>query len=515
MPASGATPITITMATYTAITPQSVADIISASGSLSQEQKWAAEIAVGAAAANPYHRLIGGAMGGKPFWQIMDTRKLRGQEVHLQVEAPFGGAGKQGSGVTLVGAGEHVKFILYTLKIGVLWHAGKFENVAASQTTLGTNVDKRIKAKLKQWFAQRQGIDLQAEMHLRAHSRNRIYGGNKTSVAALRGADTFQPDTAKKAADLAASIMAKPLAVARKGEQTLKRYFLQGNNFLYDDMESSNDWQELLANSDLRGAENTLFTGLLPSWGGTVLDRWQIEFDTASGPQGNFDVPVAFTGSAITSAMVDDTDFPTINLLGGGSAAAGALTDRQYFWHFPNGPYTGFEGVKIAASTAAAKHALIRVLSGSNAGKFGMIEYTVNDGNKLVVQKVLSNTISAGATAHTTVGSVVYGAGIWTSDLVTDDFPIGSQVFPCNAHGQPYVHGTLLSDAAVVGGYGSIDGQLAMAKRTHEIQNHGRDHEIGCEMVWGCRACVDANSMVNGYVLITAAYNPPGFPGTV
>lgn len=503
------------MATYTAITPQSVADIVSASGSLAQEQKWAAEIAVGAAARNPYSKLIGGAMGGKPFWQIMDTRKLRGDTVHLQVEAPFGGAGKQGSGVTLVGTGESIKYILYSLKIGVLWHGGKFENVAASQTTLGTNVDTRIKTKLKDWFAQRQALDLQAEMHVSAHSRNRIFGGNKTSVEALRGADTFVPDTAKKAADLAASIMAKPLAVARKGNQELKRYFLQGNNFLYDDMEASNDWQELLANSELRGAENPLFTGLLPSWGGTVLDRHQVEFDTANGPQGNFDVPVAFTGNAITTAIVDATGTATVDLLGGGSAAAGALTDRQYFQHFPNGPYIGFEGTKIQASTAEAKYALIRVLSGSNAGKFGLIKYTINNGNKLVMTDVLSDATSAGGVGHTTVGNVTYGSGIWTADLVTDDFPIGSMVIPCNSYGQPYVHGVLLSDCSVVCGYGSIDGQLAMAKRTHEMQNHGRDHEIGCEMVWGSQACVDANSMVNGYVLITCAYNPPGFPGTV
>lgn len=503
------------MATYTAITPQSVSDIVTAAGALSQEQLWGAQIAIGAAAHNPFTKLIGGAMGGKPIWQIMDTRKVRGTTVNLQVEAPFGGAGKQGSGVVLTGSGESVKFNMYSLVIGALWHGGKYENIAAAQTVLGTGVDKRIQAKLKEWAGIRQATDIQAEIHLTKHARNTIYGGNKTSIEALRGADVFVPDTAKKAADMLGSIMGKPLAVARKGTQVVKKYFLQGNNYLYDDMESDNDWQTLMSNSDLRGMDNYLFTGILPSWGGCVLDRWQIEFDTADGPQGNFDVPVAFTGNAITTAIVDATGTATVDLLGGGSAAAGALTDRQYFQHFPNGPYIGFEGTKIAASTAAAKYALVRVLSGSNAGKFGLIKYTTNNGNKLVMTDVLSDATSAGGVGHTTVGNVTYGSGIWTSDLVTDDFPIGSQVIPCNSYGQPYVHGTLLSDAAIVTGYGSVDGQVAMARRTQETQNHGRDHEIGMEMVWGSQACVDANSMVNGFVVITAAYNPPGFPGTV
>lgn len=503
------------MPTYTAITPQSVSDIVTAAGALSQEQLWGAQIAVGAAAHNPYVALIGGAMGGKPIWQIMDTRKVRGTTINLQVEAPFGGNGKQGSGVVLTGSGESVKFNMYSLVIGALWHGGKYENIAAAQTVLGSGVDKRIQEKLKVWGGNRQGTDIMAEMHKSRHARNSIYGGNKTSIEALRGADVFVPDTAKKAADLLGSIMGKPLAVARKGRQVVKKYFLQGNNFLFDDMESDDDWQTLMSHSDLRGMDNYLFTGLLPSWGGCVLDRWQIEFDTSDGPQGNFDVPVAFTGNAITTAIVDATGTATVDLLGGGSAAAGALTDRQYFQHFPNGPYTGFEGVKIQASTAAPAYALVRVLSGANAGKFGLIKYTTNNGNKLVMTDVLSDSTSAGGVGNTSVGNVTYGSGIWTSDLVTDDFPIGSMVMPCNSYGQPYVSAPLLSDAAIVTGYGSVDGQVCMAKRTQETQNHGRDHEIGMEMVWGSKACVDANNMVNGYVMITCAYNPPGFPGTV
>lgn len=503
------------MANYTAITPQSVAQVVAAAGANAQEQKWGASIMSGGAARNPYAKLIGGVAGGKPIMQILDTQKLRGTTVHLQVRAALGGAGKQGSGVVLTGNGESVKFTTFSTTIGALWHGVKWENIAAAQTLLGSNIDSEARGMLKEWWGNRMGWELNAEMHARKHSRNTLFCGGKTSIETLRGGDTFVANTATLASDALGSIMGQPIAVARRGEQVLKRFFLQGNNRLYADMEASNDWQTLLANSDMRGAENSIFTGLLPSWGGCILDRFQIEFDTANGPQGTFDVPVAFAGSAITSADVDDTGQATIDLLGGGNATAGALTDRQYFWHFPNGGYVGCEGQKIAASTAAAKYALVRIHSGSNAGKFAMIKYTTNNGNKLVVQAVLSDTTTSGATAKQTVGNVTYGSGIWTSSLVTDDIPIGSEIMPCNSYGQPYVHGTLLAQKAIVTGYGSVDGQICMAKRTQETQNHGRDQEIGTEVVWGSRAIEDANNMVNGYLVITGAYNPPGFPGTV
>lgn len=503
------------MATYTAIDPQTVSEIVASSGANAQEQLWGAQIIAGAAARNPYSRLIGGVASGRPIKQIADTTKVRGTKIILTVDAPLGGAGKQGSGVTLTGSGESIKYRTYDVTIGALWNGVKWENVAASQTTLGTNLDSRAQAKLKDWWAKRTGYDINAEFKAREHERNVIFGGNKTSIAALRGGDTFVPNVSTRAKDLLGMIRGQPFNVAKKGHQEVKRFFLQGNNRLFADMEASDDWQTILSQSDTRGSENMLWTGILPSYQGTIWDRYELEIDTGDGPQGNFDIPLALSGSAITSANVDDTGLATIDLLGGGSAAAGALTDRLYFQFFANAQYVGCEGEKIAASTSTAKHALVRVMSGANAGKFGLIEYTVNNGNKLVVQKVLSDTTTSGATANQTVGSVTYGSGIWTSSLVTDDFPIGSEILPCNAYGQPYVAGTMLAQDAIVTGYGSVDGQICMARRTQEKQNHGRDQEIGVETVWGSRAMEDANNMVNGYVRIYCAYNPPGFPGTV
>lgn len=501
------------MPSYAAITPATIAQIVSASGANSQEQKWAAQMAVGAAAKNIYARLIGGVASGKPIKQIVDTQKVQGTTIHLSVRAPLGGAGTAGTATDITGNGESRKFTTYSTTIGSLWHGVKHNNIAKAQTLLGSITDQANQGDLKTWWANRQGWDINAEFHARTHARNTVFAGNKASIEALRGGDTFQPATSRQASDVLSSIQGVPINLARKGHQEVRRFFLQGNNRLFADMETSNEWQNLLSNTDIRGDSNALFTGLLPSWGGCIWDRHELTFDTADGPQGNFDVPVAFSGSAITSALVDDTGSATIDLLGGGSAAAGALTDRQYFWHFPNGPYAAHEGTKIQASTAAAKYALVRVLSGSNAGKFGMIKYTTNNGNKLVVQAVLSNTTTSGATANQTVGNVTYNSGIWTSSLVTDDFPIGSEIIPCNSYGQPYVHGIVLAQDAMVTGYGSMDGQVCMFRRSVVMQNHDRDAEMGAWCIWGSRAMENANNMVNGYVVVTAAYNPPGFPG--
>jgi Protein of unknown function (DUF4043) len=489
------------MPNYPSISGDTVATIVAAAGANSQEQAWAANVAVNALRSSRFVNLIGGAGSGKPIMNIVDTQKIAGDTVHLQVEAPLGGPGYQGSGATRTGNGESTKFALYDFRVGVMWKGVKWNNVAKNQTTIGKgNLDVRSRGKLSDWFKRQQADNWEAEMLKRAHARNTIYSGRKTSVDALVSADTFQADDAKRISNALSTIMAKPMNLARKGMQELKKYYIILPHKQLEDLESSNDWQTLLANSDLRGSENSLFTGLLPSWGGAVLDRWQVENDTADGPQGSFCAPVGYLGEAIGALPVTGA---TLKL--GGSATAAAKTTPLYAQYFANAAFGGFEGDKIAADTSTE--------ATGDAGKFGFYAYQVNDGNRITLTKALRSTnATSGKIDLTTVGSVTWNSGVWTTTYLTDQHAIGSEVIPCNAKGQPFVRGYALAQEAIACGYGKGSQGLAFGTRTQEEQNHGLDAEIGMEMCWGARATQDANALVNGYGIIVSAWNPEGLP---
>jgi hypothetical protein len=502
------------MPSYNTIDANTVAEIVSAAGSNSQEQKWAAQVAVNSLGQNPWVKLMGGVMGGKPIQVMADTNKLKGQVINLQVEAPLGGTGRQGSGEARIGYGEDTKFKMWQFQIGAQWHGVKANRISLAQTVLGKgSFDARARTKLSEWFAARQGSFLEACLHAAKTARTTLYCNNKQSITALRSADVFYADTSKKVSDLMASNMARPLAVAKAkaSGQTIKKYFIQGNNRLYDALHQSDTWQTLLANSDLRGSENHLFYGGLPCWAGCMLDETQIEVNTADGPQGSFAAPIAYTGNAVIALPA--TGF---ELLGGGSAAAGALTDRLYFEYFPGAAFSKFDRTVIAQETSDEKYFLIRNLTGSDAGKFGMYAYTTTDGNKIVVTKALrAQADTSGKIDKTTVGNVTWNSGVWTTAFLTSTHPIGSEIIPCNSYGQPYVCGYAFADEAMITGFGSVDGELAMGRRTFEDKDHGREYEIGNEMVWGAAPTQDANGLANGFAVIYSAWNPPGLPTIV
>jgi hypothetical protein len=503
------------MPNYASITGQTVAQVVAAAGANSQEQKWAASVAVGTIRSSRLAKLIGGAGEGKPIVTVLDAQKLAGDTVNMQVEAPFGGPGYQGSGAQRVGNGESAKFQLYQFKLGVMWKGAKWNNVTKNQTTLGKgNIDAKSRVKLTDWFKRYQADNWEAEMLKRAHARNTIYSGRKTAVSQLTSADTFMADDAKRIANALSTIMAKPVNLAKKGLQERKKYYLLLPHKQLDELESSNDWQTLLANSDLRGQENSLYTGLLPSWGGCVLDRWEIENDSADGPQGALCAPIGYLGEAIAASPATGYQLKL-----GGSAAAAAKTDPLYAQYFESAAFGGFEGDKIAAVTGTERYLLIRNLEASaatgDAGKFGMYAYQVTNGNTITLTKALRSGTSGGTINQSTVGSVVWNTGVWTTDFLTTQHAIGSEVIPCNEKGQPYVRGYALANEGIACGYGQGSQGLAFGHRTEEHQNHGLDSEIGMEMCWGSRATQDANGLVNGYGIIVSAWNPEGLPTIV
>ncbi len=503
------------MANYLQINANTTAQIISAAGANSQVQAWSMKVSLGALQRSMFSRVLhDGVNSKKPIKQILDLRTTHGQTLNIKSQAPLGASpGIQGSGTDRVSMGEQIKFIMWQLSIGIHWQGVKFNNLAAAQTMLGVGkpLDAQARSDLTDLFALLQSRQVEATMMQRKTARTTIYAGNRTSIDTLTSADTFNPNMMQQISDRMAQNMADPIAVAvpkAGGKEPIRGYYIIAPSPLVRDMEQSSDYQTLMANAQLRGDSNTLFYGGFPMFGGSILDRYQLQSDTSDGPKGTLGAPTAYLGGALIALPLTGA-----YMLGGGSAAAAAQTTPLYFQLFPAGEFKQFEQIKIAATTNVEKYCLAYNVA---LGKFAMYAYQVNDGNKITLTKALRSTnATSGKIDATTVGSVTYGTAPWTTDYICETNEIGDPVWPCNTKGQPYVAGYGLADNALWSAYGMFEDGSAMGRRTFldgSLVNHNRESEVGMDMNWNCEAVQDANGLSNGFTVIYGAFNPPGLP---
>jgi hypothetical protein len=83
MPVSGhLSPHHTIMATLTEVNARTLANFTAISNS--QEQKWAMKVVLESRGKHPFKVMLGGYKGGKPFIEIMDTRKMAGNTVYLR-----------------------------------------------------------------------------------------------------------------------------------------------------------------------------------------------------------------------------------------------------------------------------------------------------------------------------------------------------------------------------------------------------------------------------------------------
>lgn len=502
------------MPAYNAIDPNSLATIATQAGANVSEQAWMAQAIWRMTPKGQFNKIKGGATSGKPILEVVDTEKIRGNTVNITVQAPLGGPGAQGSSAPRTGTGENAKAKMMSFSVGVLFKAKKFNNIAMNQCMLGSANDTHSRNQLADWHNRRMSDCHEAVMLANRHTRNTVYAGTTaTSIDTLKSADTFRQTDLTKAKNALLSMGAFPFDAAKVGAAEQHRFFAALNNRLTEDMETSGEWEDLLAQSHNRGDLNPLYTGEMPDYRGNIVQRHEIVNSDAWGPQGSLAAPVAYLGAEIVALPATGAE-----MKGGGSATGAALTDPKYFEYFPGAAFIGYQDSPIIAATTGTEYfALAQHISGVDAGKYSMFAYQVNNGNKIVLTKrFMSTNATSGKIDATTVGSAVWGSGVYTSAYFSEAaVPVGSPIYPCNAKGQPYCFGYDLGGEAIACGYGQGTSGVAFGRRSAEQQEHGRDTEIGMEICWGLAPTINADGLICNYAVIVAAWNPPGLPNIV
>lgn len=497
------------MASYTQINAKTMADIVTTSNT--KEQKWVLEAHREGRGKHPFTSLIGGYKGGKPITEVVETHKLAGDTIYLHRLSPLAGPGRQGE-ASRDGQEEKQQFGNYSFTIGRQWKGTAQNTVARDQTVIGSNFDRTAHKQLSEWHGVRQGWDTEVAMQVAAHSRNTVRPLYAPSREALRTRHFLQSETITRAKNGMATLQAKSLLAEKSasGSQVFK-YLLAANQYSLGKFQNTPTYTNIVAQAAARGGENPLFSGKLPDWNGTMLWEWQVEDHTGAGAIGAPCIARAVLGEAIAA----NTTAPTIK--GGGSAAYAADLKALYFENFSNSAYIGYEGQKRAADVSTVRYLAIQNISGADAGKIGFYSYQVNTGNQITsVQRLRA---AASGDAVTTLGNITWNTAPWIAagdggsfQGLTDAHPIGSLIYEVNSYGVPFCYSYMLGDQALMSGYGSIDGKVAMGQRTEAKGPHGLDYGVGLEMVWGIRAVPRADGLANGYALIESAWQPDGFP---
>lgn len=483
----------------------------------SQEINWMMEVLLANRQRyNPMYDLIGGIGSAKPFMEVMNFKKTRGDTIVVTLDRPLGGSGTQGA-ATANRVLDHVEDTLhatYTAKVGLMAHMVGGEELIKTQTVIGSGWDNRQKRKIKEWTANKKAEELQWEMMARAHARNTVFPNGKSARDQLTSNDYVNLATITRGKDVLAANQAKPCAVGKtKGGAEILKYFFLGSNKSYAGMEESPGYMNLLANAGMRGDGNYLFAGGQPEWAGSWLHSWNVEDGTQVGALGAPIAPVQYLGVELPANATASGELTSPQVYVQVNAND---TNAPFFQYFPAAECKGHEGVKIAATTGTTYVVGFQILTGAEAGKIALVSYKVNNGNKLTIFERLGAAISNDVKTTLTGTSITYDTtGPWTADTVAVGvIPVGSRIIPVNLKGQPWVTTFGLGQDAVLTGWGSIasGGAETPGRRLFQEQDAGRLFAVGWEDMWGCRACEDANNLVNGYVKIESAYNPDGWP---
>jgi len=494
------------MSSYTKLNVQTVSDMLT-QNSNAQRTAWAMRALMLGRAKNPfYDNFIGKPGSGKAIIEMSDMNVIGGKTLVIPTLARLGGAGVQANGER-TGAEEKMRQGSFSTSTGRQWFGTALDSVAKNETVIGTQWDLVRNQMLGDRMNKKKSDDLMMELIIAATETNTIRPNNKGSREALRSADYFLTDTVNEAQEKLSLLAAKGMNVRTSSAGSQYRCFtFFGSQVFMGGMKKSTKYLDLIQLAGVRGEANPGFSGDFNMINGNGIYSWEVEDHDAYGPIGAPILPRAVLGVAIAAGTA------AVDIKGGGSEEGAALTAPQYFEFFSNGPYTGCEGSKRAASTGTTRYVLIKNVTGANAGKFGMYSFTTNDGNKLTSVERLGS--AAASTRVTTLGNVVWDTGVW-SGLHTDAHPVGSLVMECNSYGQPFCFGFGLGEGAAVCGHANIDGVLGIGNRTEEHRNHDMDHAIGLETAWGSKACLRTDGQANNYVLVEAAYNPPGLPTIV
>lgn len=322
---------------------------------------------------------------------------------------------------------------------------------------------------LGKWMGREKSCRAGMNFVLNAGPQNVLIGGGKSSESELVTADGLVYDDILFMGQALKPMGGKPAEIGTVRGSPVYKYQLVGTTPGLFSLKQDPDYKQILREAAPREKmdENPLFTG-----GYVDLDGHRINEMNPIDPDGyawsgsEFNAK-GFTGAAITAGTA------AFAIKGGGSVAAGNITNIDYFRFFPNYAFEFTpEDIYVPGSTEQYLLIVNPRNAATDPGKVGMYAYTTgNNGNQITITKRLA-PVQNGPVALVTVGSVTWNTGVWANKH-TQVHPVGATIVLCNAKGVPIGDSVMMGAMTMLRGYGrfrnkrtqwDVDGDFQMRK---------------------------------------------------
>ncbi len=387
-----------------------------------------------------------------PIRVINDTSKGAGLKLRITTRAGYYGRGKSGDSLFELSSDFEPDIISnYEVDVDYLRNATSITQRTDEYMGMQGELASGQAVELGKWMGREKTARLMMTYLLKGGGQNYLVAGGRSTAAGLLSADTLAWNEILGMGQALKPLGGRPCQVATiKGNPVLK-YCVIGTTAGLFGLKTDSTYRQILRESAPRENwdENPLYNGSYAEVDGHSIREYNPIDHDGYGPVGSAYNAKAFTGAAITAGT------STFALKGGGSAAAAAYTNIDFFRFFPN---FAFEFLPNDIFTPGTDVQYFLIVNPSNAavdpGKIGMYSYTTgNNGNQITIVGRLG-AVAVGASV-TTLGDVTWNTGVW-SGKHTATHPIGATVVLCNAKGVP-IGNTLMTGAeSVVRGYGSM-----------------------------------------------------------
>ena len=442
-----------------------------------------------------------GESNDSPIRVINDTSVDKGLKFRVTSRAGYYGRGKSGDAL-FTDTAEFEKDVINNNELAAdylrnatscTWRTDEYMGMQ------GELVDGQA-AELGKWMGREKSARCGMTFVLKGGSENLLIGGGKTDESQLLTADGLVYDDMLFMGQALKPMGGKPAEIATVRGSPVLKYVLVGTTPGLFSLKQDPDYKQVLREAGPREKydENPLFEGGYMDIDGHRITEFNPIDPDGYAWSGSWFNAKGFTGTAITAGTA------AFDITGGGSAAAAAVTNIDYFRFFPN---YAFEFTPNDIYVPGSSQQYLLIVNPRNAavdpGKVGMYGYTTgNNGNKITINKRLA-PVTNGPVAVQTLGDVTWNTGVWANHH-TQVHPEGSTIVLCNAKGVPIGDSVMMGAMCMLRGYGRFRN-----KRTQWLVDGDFEQRKYITTVFGQQLRKNVNNKYPGYVRLRHAIRYP------
>lgn len=445
-----------------------------------------------------------GGTKSSPIMVINDTAADKGLKFRVTSRAGYYGRGKSGDAL-FTDQDDFEKDVINNNEL----QADYLRN--ATSCTLRTDEYMGMQGELVngeaeelgKWMGREKSARIGMMFVLQGGPENLLFSGGKFSEAELLTADGLSYNDVLLMGQALKPMGGKPAEIGTVRGTPVYKYIIAGTTPGLYSLKQDDDYKQILREAGPREnyEQNPLYSG-----GYWELDGHSIRELNPIDPDG-----YAWAGSWWNAKAFLGADIAagtsTFVIKGGGSAAAAAITNIDYFRFFPNYAFE-FTPENIYVPGSTVQYLLVVAPRGAVTatnpypGRVAMYSYTTgNNGNQITIVNRLGPA-TAGAMVST-LGSVTWNTGVWQNKH-TEYAPIGSTIILCNAKGVPIGDTVMMGAMCALRGYG-----MYRNRRDQWVVDGGFETRKYITTVFGQKLRKNVNNKYPGYVRLRAAISYP------